>query len=139
DTNISELKSLLKIIIVFFGIYYFFVGMKKLPDPLWRQGAALQFILDWNGVARDNFLTQFISGTPWLARIMSYGTLVFEMSFIFLVFTPLRPLCIVAGLMLHCGILLTMDVGTLSLALMVWYALLFDERTRRQCSNILRK
>ena len=136
DANRAELNSLLRIIIAFFGIYYFIVGMKKLPDPLWREGSALQYILEWNGVARDGWLNAWIAGQPWLARIMSYGTLAFEMSFIFLVFTPLRILCIAAGLALHAGIFLTLDVGSLSLALIVWYALLFDEKVRRQMAGI---
>lgn len=130
--NTAELRALLRIIIGFFGVYYFIVGLKKLPDPLWREGLALQYILDWNGVARDNWLTALITGQPWLAKVMSYGTLLFEMSFVFLIFTPLRILYIVAGLGLHGGIFLTMDVGSLSLALIVWYALLFDQRVRGQ-------
>ena len=130
--NTAELRGLLRIIIGFFGVYYFIVGIKKLPDPLWREGLALQYILDWNGVARDNWLTAIITGHPWLAKVMSYGTLMFEMSFIFLIFTPLRILYIIAGLGLHGGIFLTMDVGSLSLALVVWYALLFDQRVRKQ-------
>ncbi len=139
EERTAELTSLLRIIIAFFGVYYFLVGIKKLPDPLWREGLALQYILDWNGVARDNWLNAWITGHPWIAKVMSYGTLTFEMSFLFLVFTPLRLLCIAAGLALHGGIFLTMDVGSLSLALIVWYALLFDARVRRQLASLLRR
>lgn len=135
--NTAELKTLLTIIIAFFGVYYFVVGVKKLPDPLWRQGSALQYILDWNGVARENWLNALVSGQPWLARIMSYGTLCFEMSFLFFIFTRLRIYYIFAGLALHGGIFLTMDVGSLSLALIVWYALLFDQHVRAQLAALL--
>lgn len=130
EDNIKELKSLLRIIIFFFGVYYLFVGLKKLPDPLWRQGLAIKNILLWPGVARQNFLTEFITRTPGISQIISYGTLLFEIGFAFLVFTPLRFLLIAGGILLHGGILCTMEVGTLSQVLLVWYALLLDEPTR---------
>ena len=132
EDNIRELKGLLKIIIIFFGVYYFFVGIKKLPDPLWRQGLAIKNILLWPGVARQNLLTQIITQTPGISQIFSYGTMIFEMSFIFLVFTPTRFILIIGGFLLHGGIFCTMEVGTLSQALLVWYALLLDEPTRKR-------
>ncbi|MGE0268687.1 MAG: hypothetical protein AB7S78_09580 [Candidatus Omnitrophota bacterium] len=130
EDNIKELKSLLRIIIFFFGVYYLFVGLKKLPDPLWRQGLAIKHILLWPGIARQNFITAFITQTPGVSQVISYGTLLFEIGFIFLVFTPLRFLLIVGGILLHGGIFCTMEVGTLSQVLLVWYALLLDEPTR---------
>jgi len=132
EYKIKELKSLLKIIVFFFGVYYFFVGIKKLPDPLWRQGLAIKNILLWPGVARQNLLTAFITQTSGASQIFSYGTMLFEMSFIFLVFTPLRFILIIGGLLLHGGIFCTMEVGTLSQILLVWYALLLDQPTRKK-------
>lgn len=130
EENIKELHGLLKIIILFFGVYYFFVGIKKLPDPLWREGLAIKNILLWPGVARQNFLTVFITQTPGVSQLFSYATMLFEMSFIFLVFTRLRFIVIIAGILFHFGIFCTMEVGTLSQVLMVWYALLLDQPTR---------
>ena len=138
DSDIKHMKLLLKIIIVFFGIYYFFVGVKKLPDPLWRNGLALAHILDWAGITRDNFLTHTISQSRLLSTIFTYGTLLFEIGFIFLIFTPARVVLIIIGVLFHVGIFLTMEVGTLSQALIVWYALLLDQDTRTRFKRLFK-
>lgn len=138
DSDIKHTQLLLKIIIVFFGIYYFFVGVKKLPDPLWRNGLALAHILDWAGITRGNFISNTISQSEWLSKLFSYATLLFEISFIFLIFTPARMVLIIVGVLFHTGIFLTMEVGTLSQVLIVWYALLLNQNTRQQFKKLFR-
>ncbi len=130
--QIRDYESLIRIIIVFFGLYYFIVGAKKLPDPLWRDGSALKHILTWSGVARHTPLNQWIGDSLWLSRILSYSTMIFEMGFIWVVFTRWRIYLVIAGILFHLGIWMTMDVGTLSQVLIVWYGLLLDHPTRQR-------
>ena len=130
EKQLREAKQIVNLLIFFMGLYYFMVGIKKLPDPLWRGGEAVHYLVNWIPIKKNTILAQIIRATPLLAKGMTYGTLCFELSFIFLIFTKLRPLLIIVGMMIHLGINLALEVGTLSQIMMVSYALLLDERTR---------
>jgi len=136
DQQQLDIKHILRILIAFFGIYYMIVGCKKLPDPLWLKGEALKHLISWPAVSRDNFLTHLFVITPGVAMLLTYATLIFEIGFIFIVFTRYRFVLIPLGLVLHGGIYLTMEVGSLSQILVVWYALLLDHSTRQRLLNM---
>jgi hypothetical protein len=114
----------------FLGIYYFVSALKKLPDPLWRSGAAMHALLQWPALAKPTPLTSAILSMPLLSTALTYATLAFELGFVFLVFTRARPLLILAGVLFHALISATMEVGGFAQVMMVWYALLLDEETR---------
>src|ERR1019366_626878 len=72
---------------------------------------------------------------PWsvplfICRLLTWGTLAFELTFIVLVwFRPLRRWILLAGLGLHLGILMTMEIGWFSQVTMCWYALFVSGKT----------
>ncbi len=60
----------------------------------------------------------------FVCRLMTWGTLAFELGFSFLVWSRwLRPWVLLAGVGLHLGILLTMEIGWFSQITLCWYVL----------------
>lgn len=116
--------------IAYLGVYYFIAGAKKLADPLWREGASLWNLVQWPPFHRGGWLVDALVAHPSLARGGSYFALAFEMGFLLVVFTRLRPVLVAAGLVFHLAIFLTLEVGSFPYVLLPWYALCLDERTR---------
>ena len=135
----KEDKQIINILIVFLGLYYLLAGLKQLPDPLWRKGEALYYILKWPIMSKDNFIVQELLKHAFILKALNYGVLVFEISFIFLVYSRFRWILIVLGLGYHLGIYMTLDVGSFSQIMLVWYMLLLDEQTRNKFRNLLNK
>ena len=131
--------EIVRLLVLFLGVYYFAAGCKKLLDPLWRQGQAVHFLLLWPFSGKDTVFTRLILRAPVVSQCLNYGALVFELSFVFLIFTRLRPALILFGLLMHLGIYLTMEVGTFSQIMAVWYALLLDRRTKQSFADFFRK
>lgn len=121
------------ILIVFLGLYYFLAGIKKLPDANFINGSAITYIISWPIMAKSLKLNLFlVKYFGWMITIFNYGTLVFELSFIFLVFTRWRIFLIFFGLLMHLLIYFTLEVGNLSFVMLCWYVLLLDAPTRAQ-------
>ncbi len=126
------------ILILFLGIYYFLSGIKKLPDPNFLNGTALESILTWPVMAKNlNFNTQLVKYMLWPIRLMNYLTLLFELTFIFFVYTRYRIFYILFGLFLHTMIYVMLDVGNLSFVMLVWYILLFDESLLKDLKTLV--
>lgn len=118
-------------LIVFLGVYYFLAGVKKLPDPNFLNGSALGSIISWPIMAKNvKFNLFFIKYFSWVLLVFNYATLIFEMGFIFFVFTRYRIYLIFFGILLHVLIYMTLEVGNLSFVMILWYVLLLDENTR---------
>ena len=112
------------ILIIFLGIYYFLAGIKKLPDPNFIYGTALESIISWTAMAKNlSFNLYLVKHFLWIIRLMNYLTLVFEITFIFFVFTRFRIYLILFGLLLHSLIYMTLEVGNFSFVMMIWYIL----------------
>lgn len=114
---------LIKTLIIALGIYYFVAGLKKLPDPSWRSGVAVGELIAWADIAKTSW-GSFLLSHIVLNRFFSYSTLLFELSFVFVCLSRWRFYWLAVGLAMHVGILLTMDVGTISEIMLVWYFLL---------------
>ena len=100
---------------------YLFTGLAKLGEDYYN-GVALYWVLNDVAVTRWPYGTFPVPMFP--CRLMTWGTLAFELSFSFLVWVkPLRRYVLLAGLGLHLGILLTMEIGWFSQVTMCWYAL----------------
>lgn len=109
----------------YLGIYYFLAGLKKIPDPYWLKGEALKLLMTWPPFYIDNIFSNFLINHVNLLYLLNWFTLVFELSFVFLLFTRWKFALFVIGILFHIGIFLTMDVGTFSLIMLVWYSLVF--------------
>ncbi len=97
------------------ALMYTWTGIAKLGDPLWRDGSAIYWsVLDGSFNRMPDLLDPILrSGLgPWLSVLLVTFTLVFEVGFAPLVaWSRTRNATLVAGVVLHMGIFLTMSVG----------------------------
>jgi hypothetical protein len=107
---------------IYFGVYYFFAGLKKLPDPNWINGMAVAKLTGWDLLGRGNFLNT-ICQNKWVSGFLTYFTLIFEMGFLAVSFTRLKRFLIPVGLSFHLGISLSLDIGMFFWSMMMWYPL----------------
>ena len=112
---------------------YLFVGLTKLSDMRWEDdawlptgdwldGTALYWVMNDVAIMRWSF-AQFPLPL-FVCQLMTWGTLVFEIGFSFFVMSRwLRGPLLVAGVMLHLGILAVMEIGWFSQVTLCWYVL----------------
>lgn len=113
-----------KALTIFLGVYYLIAGLKKLPDPLWRSGQAVGALARWDGITADTFVSHLVGGSAALGMLATYGTILFELTFLALLFTRFRPWIVAIGIAFHAAVALTLQVGTFSALMFVWYLLL---------------
>jgi len=133
----SNDKQVIHLLIIYLGIYYLFAGLKKLPDPLWIDGVAFQQLLQWPALGKVNFLTDIIIRSDLIAKICDYTALLFEVSFILLVWTRLRPWLFLLGVAFQISIHWVLEVGSFPWIMIVWQTLLLDRRTQDRLRSIL--
>jgi len=124
-----DTRSVVNILIGFLALYYFLAGSKKLLDPLWLEGEALEAILRWPALGKESLISDFIVSKDGLARFLNYATLAFELSFPVLVFTRFRPLLFLIAFCFQLLIYLTLEVGSFAFLMMAWQVLLLDHKT----------
>jgi hypothetical protein len=105
---------------------YLHTGLGKVWDGDWGEdwlsGEAIYWVLNDLAISRWSYLD--VPVPMWLCKLASWGTLVFEIGFpLAVLFRRLRPWWLLAGVALHVGIFLTMEVGWFSQATLCWYAL----------------
>ena len=112
---------------------YLFAGLAKLADLHWEEGAWLP-TGDWLDGTALYWVLNDVAITRWpyaqfplpliLCKLLTWGTLAFEIGFAFLVpFRWLRGPVLIAGAMLHVGILAMMEIGWFSQITLCWYVL----------------
>ena len=106
---------------------YLFTGLVKLGEDYFN-GVAIYWVLNDTAVSRWPY--GVVPIPLFICRLMTWGTLAFELTFIVLIWIkPLRRWLILAGLGLHLGILVTMEIGWFSQVTMCWYALFVSGET----------
>jgi hypothetical protein len=91
------------------GLVYTMAAILKTGGGLWLNGTALHYVLNNSEVYRFDvsFLTQY----PILINVMTYSALAMEFSLAFFIwFRAARPFVLYVGLMLHAGILITINI-----------------------------
>jgi Vitamin K-dependent gamma-carboxylase len=99
----------LRLIQIQIFVVYVCAAILKTGGALWLNGTALHYVLNNTEVRRldVSFLTQY----PVLINLMTYSALAMEFSLAFLIwFRAARPLVLFVGLMLHAGILVTINI-----------------------------
>jgi hypothetical protein len=100
---------------------YLFTGLVKLKAD-YPNGEALYWVL--NNLELTRFSYNQVPIPLFLCRVMTWGTLTFELGFSLLVWIrPLRRWVLLAGLGLHLGIFLVMEIGWFSQVTLCWYVL----------------
>jgi len=75
-----------------------------------------------NDVSLTRFAYDMVPFPMWLCRLLSWGTIVFELGFPILVLIPrLRPWALVAGVLFHVGIFATLEIGWFSQMTLCYY------------------
>lgn len=91
------------------SLIYGLAAILKCGGNLWLNGSALHFVLNNTEVRR--FDVSFLSSYPILINLMTYSALAFEFSLAFFIWVKaVRPAVIAAGIMLHLGILATINI-----------------------------
>ena len=102
----------LRLIQIQISLVYALAAILKCGGVLWLNGSALHFVLHNSEVRRlDLTFVEQWPGYPILICLASYSALVFEFSLAFFIwFRAARPLVLYMGLMLHLGILATINI-----------------------------
>jgi len=102
-------------------LIYFSSGVSKFSSELWRDGSAIYYAMSHNIVQRFPLDVVPLS-FQGVATLTTYGTLVFELAFPFLVaWRRTRVLTLLAGVGLHLGAWVTLEVGPFSWVMIATY------------------
>jgi hypothetical protein len=106
-------------------------ALSKLAFPVWRDGSAVYWALSLNDFHRFPWVIPE-SAAPLLA-LVTWGTLAFELLFpVFVLFKRTRPVILWAGVALHLGLWLTLELGPFSWVMLASYIAFLDpEKTPR--------
>jgi Vitamin K-dependent gamma-carboxylase len=99
----------LRLIQIQIAVVYMGSSILKSGGVLWLNGSALHYVLNNDEVIRFDvsFLTQY----PLLINLMTYSALAMEFSLAFFIWSrAARPFVLYLGLMLHAGILITINI-----------------------------
>jgi hypothetical protein len=111
------------------ALIYFGSALSKLAFPVWRDGSAVYWALNLNDFHRFPWVIPE-SAAPLLA-VTTWATLGFELFFpLLVIFRRTRPVILWAGVALHLGLWLTLELGPFSWVMLAGYiAFLNPERT----------
>jgi uncharacterized membrane protein YphA (DoxX/SURF4 family) len=105
------------------SVVYLFAVWTKVQGTNWNNGTAVSFALRVADIERFP-VPSFISTSPLISNVLTYGTLVLELSLAILIWNrKLRPWVLLAGLSLHLGIEYSLRVGFYGMAITSLYIL----------------
>jgi Vitamin K-dependent gamma-carboxylase len=101
-------------------LIYLNAGMWKIFNPYWRNGSAVHYVV------QSNIYRRLPHGMPLgfdhVVSLLTYGTLAWELSFAFLLlFARTRRIALLAGILIHLGMLLTIEVGPFHFVMLASY------------------
>ncbi len=126
----AKLQIILMSMILFLGFYYLLAGLKKLPDMNWVRGEAVGMIAGWPYLGRNHYFAAVLQN-PVVNFCVTWGALVFELSFLPLMFTRWRYMLLVVGFIFHFALAMFLDVGLFFWAMLQWYPLLLITPLRK--------
>ena len=117
------------------AVIYMFSGLEKLKGSSWWEGTAIWEALSFYDFTLVDF--SFLLAYPLLAGVLTAFTILFEIYFPVLVWVPkLRKMLLLAGLLLHIGIALALNIYFFSLIMLSAYILFIPPEALRK---LLRK
>jgi hypothetical protein len=122
------------------ALIYLVTGLLKLMGNSWRNGEVLYTVLQIQTLLLPTGQWLGVHAPEWLLRLGTWGVLLTELTFPFLVFAPARPLrklALAAGTALHIGIALTMvmPMTDFSLVMLTSYLLFFEPEWVQRLEN----
>jgi hypothetical protein len=114
------------------AIVYFCTGLYKIWSDGWGRdwldGTAVYWLL--NDVALTRFSYTAFPVPMWICKLLSWGTIAFELGFpLFVLSRWSRPLILIGGVLFHLGILAATEVGWFSMVSVAWYPLFLKGET----------
>lgn len=116
----SRARLATRLIQVHYCVIYYFAGLSKLQGDAWWTGEAV-----WMAFANLEYQSidmTWLARYPWVTQIATHGTVLWELSFPFLVWNrSLRPIVLAVGIAMHAGIGLCMGMITFGLIAIFGY------------------
>lgn len=118
---------------------YLFSAWEKVPGDTWLDGTAVGYALRIGDLVRFR-VPEAVIDNLILVNLLTYGTLALELALAILVWNRrLRPWLLVAGVGLHLGIHLTLEVGFFSWGMLVGYLAFVPARALERASSRVRR
>ena len=112
---------------IIMGVSYTASGLHKLQCQSWLDGSALYYVLSGPLARQDNIIVTIILRNPDLIKLMTWGSLFLEISFLFLgTFYRTRKLYWSLFMGFHIGILMTVNFSDLTLGMIIPHLFTFD-------------
>jgi hypothetical protein len=125
ESSAHDVIAPLRLIRFQVALIYLTSGVWKLHDVHWRDGTALHYVLNSNLFRR--FPSVPSAGLEPYLSILTYVTLCWELGFAFmLLYAPTRRVALMLGVVLHVGMLMTIEVGTFAWIMLAAYVSFLD-------------
>lgn len=99
-------------------VLYLFAGLSKLQGPAWWDGSAL-----WGAVANLEYQSidmLWLAHYPWLVNVLTHATIVWEISYIVLIWGRLsRPIVLAMAIPMHLGIAVCLGMMTFGTVMLI--------------------
>jgi hypothetical protein len=111
---------------------YLSSGVFKLLGPMWRDGSAVYYTTGQNVFGRLFHVYPFPAGFNWLLTLLTYGTVLWEISFpLLLLNRTSRKVALATGVAMHLGIWTMMEVGPFTFMMLATYVAFVDPSRAR--------
>ncbi len=115
-TNLARLMIMIQVCLV-----YATAGLLKVMGPLWNKGVALYYTMGVPEFGNEK-LFQFLSDYPIAVALFTLGTVLFQISFPYLIWNQkLKPFVIAVGTALHLSISFVMGLFLFGFAMCLGY------------------
>jgi Vitamin K-dependent gamma-carboxylase len=119
------------------ALIYLSTGIWKIFNPYWRDGSAVHYVV------QSNVFRRLAHGMPLafdqVVSVLTYGTLAWELSFAFLLSFPrTRRIALIAGILMHLGMLSTIEVGPFHFIMLASYLAFLEPEAVPQLSYRLK-
>jgi hypothetical protein len=108
-------------------LLYLVASVIKLTGQTWVDGTAWYYVL-FNETYSNGFWQKYFLGNDWLQKIVTWFTLIFQLSFpVFIWFKQFKYPLLLAGILFHVMIGISMGIIDFGLIMIVVYTLFLDE------------
>jgi predicted DCC family thiol-disulfide oxidoreductase YuxK len=109
------------------GLSYTISGLHKAMAPSWQDGNAIKFLID-NPLARNHSFNEFLLSLPdFTLQILTWSVLFIEIfALIGIMFNRTRFITWLALVLLHLGILASVNFSDLTIGMILFHLFLFD-------------
>jgi uncharacterized membrane protein YphA (DoxX/SURF4 family) len=117
----------LRLLLIQLAWMYCTSGLCKLSGENWLAGNSLYYVM--HDLSLTRFSADLLPMPYWLTQLATWSVLVWELTFpLLILFRRTRVPALLAGVMMHVGIFVTMELGCFPLYLLVVYAALLLEQ-----------